>query len=142
MATIRLNIGCGKTPKEGFIGIDKIDYGQEIVRDITRGLPFSDNSVDEIYTSHTLEHIERKDVPFVWEEIYRVLKKGGIATIIVPHIKGGQAFMMNHWSYWEEPVVEVLCNKWGSKDHHTKTNFEILENKQVGIELHIKLKAK
>lgn len=136
----KINIGCGQTPKEGYIGIDILDYGQEIQRDLNRGLPFDDNSVDEVYSSHTLEHIERKDVPFIWEEIYRVLKSGGEATIIVPHAKSPQAFMMTHLSYWLPEVVEVLCNKWGSPDHNTKTNWEILKNEILGEELHIKLK--
>ena len=139
---IKLNIGCCVSPKDGYINIDMIDYGQEIIRDITRGLPFNDNSVDEIFTSHTLEHIENKDVPFVWEEMYRVLKPNGIIDIIVPHARENQAFMMNHWSYWEEAVVEVLCNMWGSKDHHTKTDFEILNNEKKGVELYIKLRAR
>jgi len=136
----KLNLGCGQEKKEGFIGIDIKDYGQEIVRDLTRGIPFDSDSVDEIYSCHCLEHIERKDVPFIWEEIYRVLKPGAIAYIRVPHSSEREAFMMNHWSYWNEAVVEVLCNKWGSPDHFTKTNFEILENKKEGTELHIKLK--
>ena len=136
----KINLGCGLEKKEGFIGIDIRNFGQEIIRDITKGLPFDDNSVDEIYSSHALEHIERKDIPFVWEEVYRVLKHGGIVTIIVPHVREKQAFMMAHLSYWEESVVEVLCNKWGSVDHFTNTNFEILQNQKEGAELHIKLK--
>jgi len=136
----KLHLGCGKDIKSNWINIDILDFGQEIVRDITKGLPFDDNSVDEIYSCHCLEHIERKDIPFVWEEIYRVLKPGSIAYIRVPHSSEPEAFMMKHLSYWNEKVVEVLCNKWGSPDHFTKTNFEILENQKIGIELHIKLK--
>ena len=127
----KVNLGCGKDILDGWVNIDKHDYGQEIVRDITRGLPFDDNSIDEVYSSHCLEHIEREDVPFVWEEIYRVLKKGGIFTFVVPHSDTREAFVMEHLSYWNEDVVEVLCNKWGSEDHHTKTNWEIMQNKSV-----------
>ena len=127
----KLNIGCGEQSMEGFVGIDIHDYGQEIVRDITRGLPFDDNSVDEIYSSHCLEHIRREDVLFVWEEIYRVLKKGGTFTLTVPHSDTREAFMMGHLSYWNEDVVEVLCNKWGSPDHRTKTNWDIIQNKST-----------
>lgn len=136
----KLNLGCGRGIKEGWINIDRLNFGQEIVRDITKGLPLNDDSIDGIHSEHCLEHIEREDVPFIWEEIYRVLKSGGIAEITVPHVREKQAFMMAHLSYWEEPVVEVLCNKWGSEDHHTKTNFEILENRKDGEFLFIKLK--
>ncbi len=135
----KLNIGCGNTKKEGFIGIDLRDYGQELVRDITRGLPFDDDSVDEIFSSHTLEHIERADVPFVWEEMYRVLKHGCRAKIIVPHAKSPQAFMMAHLSYWLPEVVQVLCNQWGSPDHFTKTKWTIERNEMKGEELYITL---
>jgi len=137
----KLNLGCGKKQMEGWVNIDIRDFGQEIIRDITRGLPFDDSSVDEISASHSLEHIERKDIDFVWEEIYRVLKPGAIVFIRVPHSLGSQVFMMDHLSYWNENTVEVLCNKWGSEDHFTKTNFQILQNEKVDEELHIKLKA-
>ena len=65
------------TAVPGAIGID-LDYpGYDGVT-----LPFSDASVDTIFSSHCLEHIERDhDVIQDW---HRVLKVGGCAICIVP----------------------------------------------------------
>jgi len=47
-------------------------------------LPFKDNSVDNIYTSDTLEHVEPVQITFVLQEFYRILKPGGKCRIVVP----------------------------------------------------------
>lgn len=77
---MRLDIGCGKNKKEGFVGLDFVDYGQEYIHDITKPLPFGNKSIEEIYCSHTLEHID--DIKSVIEEFKRLTNK---ITIIVPH---------------------------------------------------------
>lgn len=48
------------------------------------GMPFFDNSVDYVYSSHMFEHLSKEDAKKVLREIYRVLKKGGIVRICVP----------------------------------------------------------
>lgn len=138
----RLELGCGRNRIPDCIGIDRLDLGQEIVRPFERGIPFNDNTFDEIFAHHSMEHLDRRDVKFVWEEIYRVLKIDGIFNMVTPHDKSPQASMPEHLSFWNPQVVEVLCNQWGSEDHHTITNFEILQNEIKGEELHVILKAK
>jgi FkbM family methyltransferase len=46
-------------------------------------LPFSDGSVDTVYSSHMLEHVA--DYKVVIRDWYRVLKPGGFIVCIVPH---------------------------------------------------------
>ena len=55
-----------------------------MVYDLSKGIPFKDNSVDVVYHSHLLEHIDRKNVPNFLKEIKRVLKPNGIHRIVVP----------------------------------------------------------
>ena len=88
----RLVVGTGpgwqesQHKKDGWIGLDIIpEFNPDYVRDITKGLPFDNNSIDEILTEHVLEHIEHKDGDFVMSEIQRVLKPNGIVTIEVPY---------------------------------------------------------
>lgn len=54
---------------------------------IAYGLPFPDQSVDYLYSSHVLEHLLRKDARDLLEEVHRVLKKNGIARICVPDLE-------------------------------------------------------
>lgn len=133
----RLHLGCGKDIKGGWINIDIQDFGQEIVRDITRGLPFDDNSVDEIYTCHFLEHLNGDDLLFVLSEIHRVLKPGREVFIRVPHSSEPEAFYPQHKSYWNEKMVEAMVNDPSQKGNY---DFLILENRKVATELYIKLK--
>jgi SAM-dependent methyltransferase len=58
-----------------------------MVHDLSKGIPFPDSSVDAVYHSHTLEHLDRDIVPGVFAEIRRVLKTGGIQRIVVPDLE-------------------------------------------------------
>lgn len=58
-----------------------------LVHDIRRGLPFTDESVDVVYHSHILEHIDRELVDGFLKEVKRVLVPGGIHRIAVPDME-------------------------------------------------------
>lgn len=89
---VKLDIGCGKNPREGFEGVDILDFGQKHKVDLTKRWPWADNSVDELHCSHCLEHFESLDRAHVVNEMYRVLKPEGKATVIVPHGASGRAY--------------------------------------------------
>jgi SAM-dependent methyltransferase len=56
------------------------------VRDLTRGIPHATGSVDAIYSSHMLEHLEPDDALFVLRDCYRALRPGGTLRIVVPDL--------------------------------------------------------
>jgi len=93
---IRLDVGCGETKTPGFIGIDKRKMpGVDIVLNLdNEHLPFDDSTVDEIYTSHSLEHLS--DFEEVMLEFSRVLKPHGKLTVIVPFYSSPVAFEPTH----------------------------------------------
>lgn len=84
---MKLNLGCGNKKIAGFCNVDK--YGDPDLRlDLERmPWPWKDNSVDEIYLHHVLEHLgESKDTYLgIWKEMYRVLKPAGVVIVVVPH---------------------------------------------------------
>ena len=57
-----------------------------IVHDLRKGIPFKNNSVDAVYHSHLLEHIDRSKVKDFLREIFRVLKPNGVQRIVVPNL--------------------------------------------------------
>ena len=87
----KLNIGCGRKHFKGFINMDcNPNVCPDIVRDLNKGLPFSDNSVDQIVAIHFLEHVD--DIQFTMYEIWRVLKPGAKLLVIVPIGKNWQTY--------------------------------------------------
>ncbi len=58
-----------------------------VAHDISRGLPFATGSVDVVYHSHMLEHLDRSLVPAFLAEVYRVLKPDGVHRIVVPDLE-------------------------------------------------------
>lgn len=92
---IKLNVGCGYGwHEDGWTGIDwdvtssSWKNGQEspnyVNINILEGLPYENNSVDIIYSSHTLEHFTRLESAIVLKEFNRILKPDGILSLIVP----------------------------------------------------------
>lgn len=80
---VKLDIGCGKHKIDGFIGIDiDKDSDADIIASALN-LPFDNNSVDEIYSSHLVEHFYPEEVKKFFSEIYRVLKNGSSAFLKV-----------------------------------------------------------
>lgn len=87
---IRIDIGCGKNKKAGFVGFDSIAFdGVDVVGSITDRWPWDDNSVEEAHCSHVLEHLTNFEGK--WErihffnELHRVLKPGAKCMLIFPH---------------------------------------------------------
>lgn len=46
--------------------------------------PVEDQSAEVVYTSHTIEHVDNAAVRYLFGEVHRILKPGGIFRIITP----------------------------------------------------------
>jgi len=78
---------------------EREDYQINIVKgDMTKQLPFEDNSFDMIF--HPVSNCYIEDVYHVWNECYRVLKKGGI---LLAGMDNGINFLFNDY---DKLVVE------------------------------------
>jgi predicted SAM-dependent methyltransferase len=55
--------------------------------DAARRIPHADGSVDAIYASHMLEHLDRTEARSFLAECRRVLKPGGILRLAVPDLR-------------------------------------------------------
>lgn len=58
-----------------------------VVHDLSRGIPFPDSSVDAVYHSHMLEHLDRALAAELMDEVRRVLKPRGLQRIVVPDLE-------------------------------------------------------
>jgi len=81
----KLHLGCGKRHLNGYFHVDIIDYEHvDFVCDIACLDFLKNESCDEIYASHTLEHFKAIDIKKALLEWCRVLKPGGIIRLSVP----------------------------------------------------------
>jgi len=107
---MKLNLGCGNQTPEGWINVDyalgarlvkqplfsiinkkiklfNLDWDKRIfIHDLRKRFPWKDNSIDIIYTSHTLEHLSREEGLHFLKNCFRVLRKDGLIRIIVPDL--------------------------------------------------------
>lgn len=113
---VKLDIGGGLNKKEGYLCVDKrnapgIDYVVDIEK---QRLPFDDGTIEEIYSSHTLEHIE--NIIFVMNEFFRVIKWDGIIKIIVPDYRCMVAFQdPTHKRFWTPESMKYFCGEYLKK---------------------------
>lgn len=118
---VRLNLGCGNDIKKDYINIDRYNNtGLVDLKCDLAAIPFLDETVDEIYTSHVFEHIPINDVYGVLEEWERVLRLDGKIVMFLPNLE-------KEVKIWLEAPVD---RKWfevhrifGSQSHEGNTHF-------------------
>jgi len=94
-----LNVGCGYPPRQKlhphFHGPEwreiRLDLdpavGPDIVCSITDMRPISASTIDAIWSSHNLEHLQRHEVPLALAEFIRVLKPQGLLLLTLPDLQ-------------------------------------------------------
>lgn len=82
-----LNIGCGHNYHPDWINLDL--HRTEFVKyyNIKNKLPFPPDSIDVIYHSHVLEHIDKSLAKKFIADCYRVLKPNGIIRVVIPDLE-------------------------------------------------------
>jgi len=111
----KLNLGCGPNAPAGWLNVDGswnawlsnhrylrssletlglINQNQgaqwnvrPLVHNLTKPLPFVDNTVSVIYGAHVLEHLYLADAQRLLTECKRVLRPGGVIRLVVPDLR-------------------------------------------------------
>lgn len=127
-----VNVGCGPVRPDGWINTDKSlgafigsrvrpkveqssanrrDQGQVKYLNLNRRWPWKDNSIDVVYLSHVLEHLDSRTRRRTLSEAYRVLKHKGVFRVVVPDLyqlslnyisafKNGEEAAASELLYW------------------------------------------
>jgi len=127
---LRLHLGCGDISIPGFVNIDASKtFASNVIDDITSLSLFLDNSAEEIYACHVLEHFSHSEVPIILKRWFDVIKPGGTIRISVPYLdKIVQIYSDNKQHFQTEgnsPWIGLIYG--GQKDvydyHKTGFNF-------------------
>lgn len=114
--TVRLDLACGQTPRDGFEGVDLYAPNAAHRVDLFKfPFPWETSTVDEVHCSHFIEHLPcrevesrdlskkvggvaakailGKDFLFAFmDECWRILKPEGAMRVIVPSATNTRAF--------------------------------------------------
>jgi len=127
---IKIDLGCGKEKPDGYIGVDIIKNNSvDIVHNCEKGLPFDNDYADEIRSWDFLEHISRKNVIHIMNEIWRVLKPGGKFIFKVPDAERGPGAFQDptHKSFWVINSFKYYENTYYQDSYGIKAHFKIDE---------------
>ena len=112
---MKLNLGCGKHHKAGYVNIDIApEVNPDMLIDLSKGiLPYEDNSINEIYSSHFLEHIPVYAQIGLLRECYRVSKPGALWVWVLPFDNMNGRTVIGHYStyyFWSFDQYLESCN--------------------------------
>lgn len=126
---MKIDLGCGKNKKEGFFGIDIIDFeGVDLVHDCNLPIPLEDNIADEIHATDFLEHLNNDKRIHIISEIWRILKPGGLFYAYTPSTDGRGAYQdPTHYSFWNENSFKYYVLDAYREQYNLIPKFEVLE---------------
>ena len=127
---MKLDLGCGQSKKQGFLGLDKIRMpGVDIVCDLeNEKIPLNDDSVEEIHSMHFLEHTS--DLVRVMEEMWRISKNGAKISISVPYFNSIGAFRdPTHKRFFTYDTFDYFTNTKSFPSFYSDSRFKIVKKK-------------
>jgi ubiquinone/menaquinone biosynthesis C-methylase UbiE len=135
MREIILDIGCGDSKHKDAIGLDRrLLAGVNIVCNFEKGLPIRSDSVDKIFSSHTLEHLD--DIELFLKEVKRVLKDSGAIAITVPHFSNSLGYSdythKRFFGFYTFDYFSSVKNKyWGVPTYVSSEYLLHIESKRL-----------
>lgn len=125
--SILLNIGSGNWSHDGWTNLDHLSdwYSKDqkkhqiIPYNIREDLiPYEDNTVDAIYCSHVIEHIENTHIERLFKECFRVLKKDGVLRIACPDAEFLYDISKTSNDYW------AWRDSWFKSEQYYDQNYK------------------
>lgn len=167
---LKLDLASGQSPREGFEGVDLWDGAKHKVDLLKFPWPWADNSVEELHCSHFIEHIPAREVESrdlagtvergtkmevlsshkdylgqdmflaFFDECYRVLRPGGVMTVLCPCGRSNRAFQdPTHRRFIVSETFLYLNADWrkaNKLDHYrVKCNFGFTCDPIVSVDM-------
>lgn len=122
-----IDLGCGM-PNESYATLEgevlRVDMREETQPDYRcdlRVLPFANQEFDIVFSSHTLEHFCRKEVPEVLDEWIRIMKPDGELRLNLPNMEWAAQHIVN--KEVDNDVMNVLYGAQTYDENFHKVGF-------------------
>ncbi len=105
---IKLNLGCERDIKEGYINLDNRYFpGVDKIHDLNQfPYPFEPNSVGHIRSENCFEQLD--NCYKVFKELYRICKNEATVNIIVYHYSSCMAYYYLHKTFFNSTSIQGL----------------------------------
>jgi len=112
-------VGCDLSERVNQLARERLSsYPQvSILKEDAEKVSFADDSFDAVICCEVLEHVEHPEKAVA--ELYRILHKGGVALVSVPHEPIWRMLNMARFKY-----VKDLGNTPGHLNHWTRGEFK------------------
>lgn len=127
---LKIHIGPGEINLQGWVNIDARNFSHvHIVADDMKLEQFAENSIDELYLCHILEHISFEEANEFIKLVGRKLKRGGVIRIAVPSFDSIVKIYSNNGNDFDSIKFALM----GGQDyeynfHKSMYDFDFLSN--------------
>jgi predicted SAM-dependent methyltransferase len=127
---LKVHIGTGEINLQGWVNIDARNFSHvHIVTDNMKLEQFAENSIDELYLCHILEHISFQEANDFIKLVGKKLKLGGVIRIAVPSFDSIVKIYSNNGNDFNLIRFALM----GGQDyeynfHKSMYNFDFLSN--------------
>lgn len=127
---MKLHIGCGEKYLPGYKHLDarKFPHVDYVTDDLSNLSMFENNTIEEIYACHILEHFTREEMEsgIILKEWYRILKDGGILRIAVPNF---EAIVDEYLS--SKNLDSLMGLLYGGQDYEYNFHFQTYDFNRI-----------
>jgi SAM-dependent methyltransferase len=131
-ARTRLNLGCGRDIREGYLNLDSAPLaGVDVVHDIEQlPLPFEDASFEEVLCNDVLEHTDY--IPVV-ADLHRILRPAGRLVVHAPHFTSRNVYLdpTHKAAFSIDTFRFFLRNGLFDREYYFDFHFSRVENSRI-----------
>jgi predicted SAM-dependent methyltransferase len=107
---MKIEVGAGAKGRDGYVHVDAVPLpGVDVVDDGRWLEKFEDESADEIYAHWFLEHVNVYEIPRMFEAWKRVLKPGGVVSLITNNFEAHNKCLADGEISWDEWVYLIFA---------------------------------
>ena len=126
---MKLNLGCGRDIKEGYLNTDVRKTHPSVLLSDIINLPFKNGSIEEIFACDILEHVSYRKTKDILKEWHRVLQPGGKLFIQSPHLESLCKFALSAKTVKEKETA--IARIFGGQEYKENCHLTAIDTEAI-----------